>query len=163
MPHRIKQPLSQGRLFKENHYGGYIMGIWDKDKSFAPDGQLNEFAPANESGGTKFILREVELINPLFETELGTAPMIHLTVSPLNDPKVEKVVSSIGDTNARKFFDPDDKYKSKVEKGDLPAIVETRVVPAGQQGFNDAFVIRYVDECTDEKIKEYAKQETPPF
>lgn len=127
------------------------MSIWDKDKSFAPDGQLNEFAPPE----TKFILHEVELVNPAFETEIGTAPMIHLTVATLKDPKTELVVSSIGDTNAAKFFDKDDKYKSKIQDGDLPAIVETRLVPASQESFSDAFVIRFVDNYTKENAKKY--------
>lgn len=135
------------------------MGIWDKDKSFAPDGQLNEFAPA----GRKFILHNVDLIDPLFETEIGTAPMIHLTVSTLKDPKTELVVSSIGDTNARKFFDKDDDYKSKIEKGDLPVIVETRTVSARQEGFNDAFVIRFVDLFNKETAKKYVAEEDIPF
>jgi len=127
------------------------MGIWDKDKSFAPDGQLNEFAPA----GTKFILFGVEMIDRVFETDIGTAPMIHLAVADPMDVENIKTVSSIGDTNARKFFDKDKDYESKIEKGDLPALVETRVVPAGQEGFNDAFVIRFVALWNKETAKEY--------
>lgn len=135
------------------------MGVWDKDKAFAPDGQLNEFAPP----GTKFILKGAEIIDPNFETEIGTAPMMHLTVATLEEPDNDLVVSSIGDTNANKFFDKDDDYKSKVEKGDFPAIVETRSVPAKQESFSDAFVIRYVEAYSEEAVKRIKKEEKAPF
>lgn len=116
--------------------------VWAKDKAFAPDGQLNEFAPPE----TKFILWHAKIIDPKFETEIGTAPMMHLTVSELQTPDTKLVVSSIGDTNANKFFDKDDNYKSKIQDGDFPAIVETRTVPASQEAFSDAFVIRFIEE-----------------
>lgn len=136
------------------------MGVWDKDKAFAPDGQLNEFAPADSlKGGTKFILYAVELIEKQFETELGTAPMIHLTVATLEAPDTKLVVSSIGDTNAGKFFDKDNDYASKIEDGDLPAIVETRVVPASQETFSDAFVIRFVEAFNKDTLKKQQKEQ----
>lgn len=127
------------------------MGIWDKDKAFAPDGQLNQFAPPE----TKFVLYGVELKDANFETEIGTAPMIHLEVATLKKPDEHLVVSSIGDTNATKFFDKDNDYASKIDKDDLPAIVETRLVPSSQESFSDAFVIRFVDTYNKENAKKY--------
>lgn len=126
--------------------------VWAKDQAFAPDGQLNEFAPP----GTKFIIKNAEIVDPVFETEIGTAPMMHLTVATLTDPDAELIVSSIGDTNANKFFDKDNDYASRLAEGDFPAIVETREVPSSQESFSNAFVIRYVDTATDENIKKYS-------
>lgn len=136
-----------------------MFGIWDKDKAFAPDGQLNQFAPPE----TKFILWGVELKDKNFETEIGTAPMVHLEVSTLKDPDKKLVVSSIGDTNASKFFDKDKDYANKVESGDLPAVVETRTVPASQESFSDAFVIRFIDVFTKETAKKYVDKDNVPF
>jgi len=135
------------------------MSIWDKDKAFAPDGQLNEFAPA----GTKFVLYSAEMIDPIFDTDIGTAPMVHLTVADLQSPDDKKVVSTIGDTNATKFFDKDSDWKSKVDDGDLPAIVETRNVPSKQESFSDAFVIRFIDIGSPAIIKKYAKEDKHPL
>jgi hypothetical protein len=135
------------------------MGVWDKDKAFAPDGQLNEFAPPE----TKFILWAAEIIDPTFETEIGTAPMMHLTVSTLKEPDKKLIVSSIGDTNANKFFDKDDDYKSRIDKGDFPAIVETRTVPASQEAFSDAFVIRFVDYFNKNTAAKYVAKDDVPF
>lgn len=138
--------------------------VWAKDQAFAPDGQLNEFAPS----GTKFLLWDAEIIDPLFETEIGTAPMMHITVSTLKDPKNKLVVSSIGDTNALKFFDKEEKgdsveYTNKVQKGDFPAVVETTTVPASQDAFSDAFVIRFVDFYTKETASKYTAENDVPF
>lgn len=138
--------------------------VWAKDQAFAPDGQLNEFAPSS----TKFILFAAEVVDPVFETEIGTAPMMHITVATLKEPGKKLVVSSIGDTNACKFFDKvvkDDEvtYVNKVAKGDFPAVVETTTVPASQDAYSDAFVIRFVDFFNKETASKYVSKDDVPF
>lgn len=129
------------------------MGVWDKDKSFAKDGPLKDWAGV----GNKFILFGVTMVNPTFETSIGTAPMMHLEVANLPAPDNKSEVSAIGDTNATKFFDKDDNWKSKVDKGDFPAIVECIEVESSEEAFGNAYVIRFVDAFTKETAKEYAK------
>src|ERR1700760_240139 len=105
MGRRIHPLPHQRSLFRSDQYGGYIiMGIWDKDKSFAKDGPLKDWAGV----GNKFILWGAEMVNPVFETNLGTAPMVHLDVSNLGAPDNHSSVSVIGDTIGGKFFDKDD-------------------------------------------------------
>lgn len=129
------------------------MSIWDKDKSFAKDGPLKDWAGVNQ----KFILFSATMVNPKFETNLGTAIMVHLEVANLGVPDKVETVSVIGDTIGGKFFDKDDGYKSLVTDGDLPAIVETAEVASSEEAFGDAYVLRFVDVYNKTTAKEHAK------
>lgn len=129
------------------------MSIWDKDKSFAKDGPLKEWAGV----GNKFILFGATMVNPTFETSIGTAPMVHLEVANLTAPDNKAEVSVIGDTIGSKFFDKDDNYESLITDGDLPAIVETAEVDSSEEAFGSAYVIRFVAPYTKATAKEFAK------
>jgi hypothetical protein len=115
------------------------MGMFDKDKVFAPDGLLKDFAPADSNGsaGTKFILWDCEIKDENFVTDIGTTPMTHLTVATLIDPEDKKVVSALGEPIANKVRER--------EEGDLPAICQTRIVETKNEAYSDAFVIQFVE------------------
>jgi hypothetical protein len=129
------------------------MSVWDKDKAFAKDGPLKEWAGI----GNKFILFGVTMVNPAFETSIGTAPMIHLDVANLTAPDNHAQVSVIGDTIGGKFFDQDDEYAPLITDGDFPAIVETAEVESSEEAFGNAYVIRFVDAYNKTTAKEHAK------
>lgn len=117
------------------------MGMFDKDKVFAPDGPIKDWIET----GKDFILWDAEIRAEEFETELsarqikaGSAskhpPMVHLKVSTLDAPTEIKVVSAIGDTIGNKVREKED--------GDLPAIVRTEQVDSNYE--TQAFVLRFV-------------------
>lgn len=122
--------------------------MWDKDKAFAPDGPLKEKFPA----GSKIVLYGAWIQQEDFETSLGTAPMVHLEVADLLSPNAKVTVSMIGDLMADRIRDPESK-KTKIGKGDLPAVVETKLVPTDQP--QEAFVLRFLDPWNDETAEKY--------
>lgn len=115
------------------------MGMFDKDKVFAPDGQLEQWAEL----GSEFVLWDCWIqdenfeFDPTAKGDEGKAAMSHLVVSKKVTPDEKKTVSSLGGVIA-------EKVKAK-EDGDLPAVVRLESVPASKKGFNDAKVLRFIE------------------
>lgn len=124
------------------------MGMFDKDKVFAPDGQLNGegggpggFAEA----GDEFILYDCEIKTEEFEfdpTE-DKIPMAHLVVAKKMSPEDKKVVSTLSKPICEKVREKAD--------GDLPAIVRLMSVPASQKSWNEAVVIQFIEPFQPKK------------
>lgn len=114
------------------------MGMFDKDKVFAPDGQLN-----GEGGfaqlGDEFILYDCEIKTEEFQFDPNekAIPMAHLTVATKLKPDDKKVVSSLSGPICEKVREKED--------GDLPAIVRVQSVPASKKEFNDAVVLQFIE------------------
>lgn len=112
------------------------MGMFDKDKVFAPDGPLASWVDDEQD----FILRDIEVVGEV-DTPDGptdTAPMVHLKVSALDSADTVKTVSWVGDIAAKKAGEKDE--------GDLPAIVRMKHVESSIPNGNDAYVLQFVDE-----------------
>lgn len=115
-----------------------MFGMFDKDKVFAPDGQLNGEG-AFAKFGEEFILYDAEIITEEFEFDPNEdpIPMAHLTVAHKISPEDKKVVSTLSSPIC-------EKVRSK-EEGDLPAIVRLEQVPPKNKGWSEATVIRFIE------------------
>jgi len=107
------------------------MGMFDKDKVFAPDGPMDKWVDE----GTEFILWDARVKDEAFEAQEGViVTMCHWDVSPLESPENVATVSTIGSAMAQKAKDNDG--------SDLPAVVKTARVPSDKG--NDAYVLTFV-------------------
>lgn len=114
------------------------MGMFDKDKVFAPDGRLDELyppGPTDSREGSQIVLWAVEDKGD-FETELGTARMTWLTVSDLLFPEAKKVVGTLSSAIAEKV--------KEAESSDFPAVV--KVLKVSSDKGNDAMVLNWLRE-----------------
>lgn len=120
------------------------MGMFDKDKVFAPDGQLNGEG-AFAQLGDEFILWDCEIKTEEFEYNPGEdpIPMAHLMVSTKLKPDDKKTVSSLSGPICEKVKEKED--------GDLPAIVRLQSVPASKKDWNDATVLQFIEPYTKSK------------
>jgi hypothetical protein len=124
------------------------MGMFDKDKVFAPDGRLDEVYPPGETDsreGPQFVLWAVEDKGD-FETELGTARMTWLTTSDLLTPEDKKVIGTLSKPIAEKAAEADAK--------DFPCVVRCLKVSTD---FNDAMVLQWIREYDDGEAKPKGK------
>jgi hypothetical protein len=126
--------------------GNTNMGMFDKDKVFAPDGQLND----KEGGGfanmgDEFILWDCEIKTDDFEFDPNEKPipMAHLTVAKKMHPDEKKVVSTLSGPICEKVREKED--------GDLPAVVRLQSVPASKKEFNDAVVLQFIEPYSKSK------------
>lgn len=110
------------------------MGMFDKDKVFAPDGQLGNWINADQ----EFILWDAWIQTEEFEPQGADKPiaMAHLVVSTGDMPEKRETVSTLASPIC-------DKIREKAD-GDLPAVVKWYTVPAKQKGFSDAVVLQFV-------------------
>jgi hypothetical protein len=116
------------------------MGMFDKDKQFAPDGRLDQVYPPGELDsreGSQFVLWSVEPKGE-FETELGTAQMTWLETSDLLSPEERKVVGTLSAPIAAKA--------AEAEASEFPCVVKTMQVSTDQQ---PALVLQWVREYDD--------------
>lgn len=115
------------------------MGMFDKDKMFAPDGKLSDWIDENK----EFILWDAIIKTEEFRPEGADKDiaMSHLTVSTLDMPAKKEIVSSLSGPIA-------DKVRSKTN-GDLPAVVKWFTVPSSKSGFSDAVVLQFVGPLSD--------------
>lgn len=125
------------------------MGMFDKDKQFAPDGRLDEVYPPGDLDsrkGPSFVLWGVESKGE-FKTDIGTARMTWLTISDLLQPEDKKVIGTLSSPIA-------DKAAEAVET-DFPAVVKTLKVSTDQQ---PALVLQFVREYDDGEAKPKVKK-----
>lgn len=119
------------------------MGMFDKDKLFAPDGRLIDWA----TDDTPFILWDMEyrgdIDTPDGPTE--TAPIVWLTVSTPDNPDAKDIVSMVGDLAKQKA-------EAKAD-GDLPAVVVAKHVDSSIEGGQQAYVINFYAEYEAPKAK----------
>lgn len=122
---------------------GKVMGMFDKDKVFAPDGKLDDFAEQ----GQEFILWDclIQTEEFTYDEKEKPIPMAHLVVSHTNSPEDKKTVSSLSGPICNKVREKDD--------DDLPAIVRLEVVPASKDSWNDATVIKFIEAYAESKSK----------
>lgn len=116
------------------------MGMFDKDKVFAPDGRLDEVfppGPTDSREGPQFVLWAVE-DKGKFATEIGEADMTWLTVSDLLTPEDKKVIGTLSKPIAEKA--------AEAEASDFPCVVKCLKVSTD---FNDAMVLQWVREYDD--------------
>lgn len=116
------------------------MGMFDKDKQFAPDGRLDEVYPPGETDtrkGSDFVLWGVEA-RGTFKTDIGDAEMTWLTVSDLLQPEDKKVIGTLSKPIAEKAAEAD--------PTDFPAVVRCLLVSTE---FNDAMVLQWIREYDD--------------
>lgn len=109
------------------------MGMFDKDKSMAPDGPMQNWV----DDGTEFIVYDCFIKDENFaigDEDGTTVPMAHWVVAPLDAPDNRATVSTIGSAMA-------EKVRNKAD-GDLPAVVVTDHVPTDQP--SPAYVLRFV-------------------
>lgn len=93
------------------------MGMFDKDKVFAPDGPMDKWV----DDGVEFIVWDCRVVDEAFDVGDGnTATMVHWDVSALDAPDNVATVSTIGSAMA-------EKAKAKGDD-DLPAVVKTKHV-----------------------------------
>lgn len=117
------------------------MGMFDKDKLFAPDGQLNsDDGSGFAQPGDEFVLWDCHIQTETFEFDPNedAIPMAHLVVSKTTDPESKKTVSTLSKPICEKVREKED--------GDLPAIVRLQTVPASQKSWNDAVVLQFISE-----------------
>lgn len=110
------------------------MGMFDKDKLFAPDGPMKDWASDN----TPFILWDIEYRGevPTPDGPTDTAPIVWLTVSTPESPNSKDVVSLLGD-NIK------EKAESK-QDGDLPAMCVMKHVDSSYgDGAQKAYVLNF--------------------
>lgn len=110
------------------------MGMFEKDKQFAPDGRLDEMFPPGETDsreGAELILYGVEDRGD-FPTDVGTARMTWLTVAAIMTPDEKKVVGTLSKPIAEK--------SAEAEKSDFPCVVQVLKVSTD---FNDALVLNW--------------------
>lgn len=118
------------------------MGMFDKDKQFAPDGQLHSLFDI----GVKCILWDAEIHTEEFiikDTDGDKPiPMAWVTVSTLDDPNEKLVVSTIGTADIGKIRENDG--------SDLPAVIEMIQVPSANKSMQDAITFRFVENYKGE-------------
>lgn len=122
------------------------MGMFDKDKVFAPDGQLNGDGDAGwAQPGDEFVLFDCEIKTEEFEFDPAEdkIPMAHLTVAKKSSPDEKKVVSSLSKPICEKVREKED--------GDLPAVVRLQTVPASQKSWNEAVVLQFIEPFQPKK------------
>lgn len=109
------------------------MGMFDKDKLFAPDGKMRDWAELD----SPFILWDIgykgEVETPDGPTD--SAPIVWLTVSTQASPDTKNTVSMIGDIIKEKA--------EALEPGELPALCVVKEVDSSIPGGNRAFVLNY--------------------
>lgn len=132
-----------------------LMGMFDKDKQFAPDGRLDEVyppGPTDSREGPELVLWAVE-DRGKFATELGDADMTWLTVSDVLTPEDKKVIGTLSKPIHEKAAE------AEPEK-DFPAVVRCIKVSTD---FNDAMVLQWIrayDDGQDGKlIKAWRKEQ----
>lgn len=111
------------------------MGMFDKDKKFAPDGRLDEMfppGPVDTREGAELILWGVQPKGE-FPTDIGMAEMTWLEVSAIPTPDEKKTVSTLSKPIAEKTGEADAK--------EFPCVV--RVMKVGTD-FNDALVLNWM-------------------
>lgn len=110
------------------------MGMFDKDKQFAPDGRLDELFPPGETDsreGAELILWGVESRGTM-PTGVGDAPVTWLTVSNIMTPDEKKVVGTLSQPISDKA--------AEAEQSDFPCVVKVLKVSTD---FNDALVLNW--------------------
>lgn len=120
------------------------MGMFDKDKQFAPDGRLDEVWPPGETDsreGAQFVLWGVQPKGD-FVTEVGTAQMTWLETSDVLDPEHRKTVGTLSAPIAAKA--------GEAEPDEFPAVVRCLKVSTDQQ---DAMVLQWIREYDDGEDK----------
>lgn len=119
------------------------MGMFDKDKDFAPDGKLSDWIDPNQH----FILWDCKIQTEEFRPEGADKDiaMSHLTVSSMDMPDKRETVSSLSGPIA-------DKVRAKTD-GDLPAVVKWFTVESKKAGFSDAVVLQFVEPYEAPKRK----------
>lgn len=125
------------------------MGMFDKDKQFAPDGRLDEVyppGPLDSREGPSFVLWSVDDRGD-FLTDIGTARMTWLTVSDLLQPEDKKVIGTLSAPIAAKA--------AEAEPSDFPAVVKTLQVSTDQQ---PALVLQWVRAYDDGEAKPKGKK-----
>lgn len=116
------------------------MGMFDKDKQFAPDGRLDEVYPPGDLDsreGSQFVLWSVE-DKGKFLTDIGEADMTWLTTSDVLDPEHKKVVGTLSSPIAAKA--------KEAEASEFPCVVKTLQVSTDQQ---PALVLQWIREYDD--------------
>jgi hypothetical protein len=116
------------------------MGMFDKDKQFAPDGRLDEvYPPGNLDSreGATFVLWGVE-DKGKFITDIGEADMTWLETSEVLDPETRKVVGTLSSPIAAKA--------KEAEESEFPCVVKTLQVSTDQQ---PALVLQWIREYDD--------------
>lgn len=124
------------------------MGMFDKDKQFAPDGRLDEVYPPGEVDtreGSQFVLWGVET-KGTFKTDIGDAEMTWLTVSDLLTPEDKKVIGTLSKPIAEKA--------SEAVPSDFPAVVRCLTVSTE---FNPAMVLQWIRAYDDGEAAPKAK------
>lgn len=132
----------------ESKEGNRNMGMFDKDKVFAPDGQLNDSGGGGFANmGDEFILHDCWIQTEEFEFDKDETPipMAHLVVAKKASPDEKKTVSTLSGPIC-------DKVKEKAD-GDLPAVVRLESVPSknADKGWNEAVVIRFIEPFQPKK------------
>lgn len=125
------------------------MGMFDKDKQFAPDGRLDEVYPPGELDsreGAQFVLWAVEPKGQ-FQTSVGDAEMTWLTTSDVMTPEDKKVVGTLSSPIAAKA--------AEAEAGEFPCVVRTLQVSTEQQ---PALVLQWIREYDDGESKPAGKK-----
>ena len=120
------------------------MGMFDKDKLFAPDGAMKDWS----ENGKPFILWNVEVKETEIPTPNGptdSAPIVWLTVSTVDSPDAKDTVSMIGDNIKEKA--------EAMEPGDLPALCITKTVPSSIESGQDAYVLNWYGDYEPAKAK----------
>ena len=119
-----------------------MAGMIDKDKQFAPEGQLSEWV----NDGSEFVRYEIETKGTI-DTPDGpsdSTPMVWLTVATLDAPDSKDVVSMVGDYAFRKA---QERQEALAEgNNELPAVVKTQHVSSSIEGGHDAYVFTFVRE-----------------
>lgn len=124
------------------------MGMFDKDKQFAPDGRLDEVYPPGDLDsreGSQFVLWSVE-DKGKFITDIGEADMTWLTTSDVLDPENKKVVGTLSSPIAAKA--------KEAEASEFPCVVKTLQVSTDQQ---PALVLQWIREYDDGEAKPAGK------
>lgn len=127
------------------------MGMFDKDKQFAPDGRLDEVYPPGATDsreGPQFVLWAVE-DKGLFDSDKfeKPAPMTWLTVSDVMTPEEKKVIGTLSSPIHDKAVE--------AEPGDFPAVVRSLSVSTDKG--NAANVLQWVREYDDGETKKDTK------
>jgi hypothetical protein len=116
------------------------MGMFDKDKQFAPDGRLDEVYPPGETDsreGAQFVLWEV-IPKGDFTTEVGVAQMTWLVTSDVLAPEHKKTIGTLSAPIAAKA--------AEAEADEFPCVVRCLKVSTDQQ---DAMVLQWIREYDD--------------
>lgn len=132
------------------------MGMFDKDKQFAPDGRLDETYPpgvTDSREGPQFVLWAVE-DKGLFESDKfdKPAPMTWLTVSDVLEPDNKKVIGTLSGPIHDKAIE--------AEPGDFPAVVRSLSVSSDKG--NAANVLQWVRVYDDGESGTVTKAQAKP-